>query len=185
MMRMQRERAQLLIIDVQEKLLPAVCEPERVTNICLRLMKAAKYLGVPITVSEQYPQGIGPTVAPLLAEVNDSIPVLSKFHFSCLRDDALHNRIQKLRGNGHNQIVLAGIESHVCVMQTAMDLIADGLQVYIVADAVSSRADTARELALQRLRALGAAIVDSEMVIFEWLDRAGTPEFKGLLPLIK
>jgi len=185
MMRMQRERAQLLIIDVQEKLLPAVLCPERITAVCVRLMRAAKYLGVPITVSEQYPQGIGPTVAPLLAEIGDDTPVLSKSYFSCLREDSLHERIQKLRSNGRNQVILAGIESHVCVAQTAMDLIAGGLQVFIAADAVSSRADSARELALQRLRALGAAIVDSEMVIFEWLDRAGTYEFRDLLPLIK
>jgi isochorismate hydrolase len=181
---MQCERAQLLIVDVQEKLLPAVRDSERVAASCLRLVKVAKRLGVPMTVSEQNPKGIGPTVALLINEIGNDVPVFSKLHFSCFRNEALRARIQALRTKGRNQIVLAGIEAHVCVTQTALDLSATGLQVFVVADAVSSRSKRACDLALDRLRTTGAVIVESEMVFFEWLNHAGTAEFKDLLPLI-
>jgi nicotinamidase-related amidase len=185
MMHMQRDHSQLLIIDVQEKLLPTMREPDRVVAVCKRLMTAAKRLGVPITVSEQYPQGIGATVEPLLREAGESAPVLKKVHFSCMRDDGLRERLQTLRSSGRNQVILAGIESHICVTQTALDLIAGGFCVFVAGDGVSSRTEYSRDLALARLRAAGAIVADSEMVIFEWLDRAATPEFKDLLPLFK
>jgi nicotinamidase-related amidase len=171
MTRMHCDRSQILVIDIQERLLPTVREPERVTAACARLIQAGKRLGVPVTVSEQYPKGIGPTVEPLRVVMGNDVPVLEKTHFSCLRNDGLRDRVQALRTAGRNQIVLAGIEAHICVMQTALDLIAAGLSVFVAADGISSRT--------------GAVIADSEMAIFEWLERAGTPEFKDLLPLFK
>jgi isochorismate hydrolase len=97
----------------------------------------------------------------------------------------LHHRLDSLRDHGRGQVVLAGIEAHVCAGQTALDLIADGYEVYMVADGTSSRSPESRELSLQRIRQAGAYIVDSEMVMFEWLERAGTAEFRDLLALIK
>ena len=185
MMHMRRDRSQLLVIDVQERLLPAVQNPDGVVAICRRMMQAARRLGMPVTVSEQYPRGIGQTVEPLRAEADGGTPVLHKMHFSCMREEPLRDRLHSLRAQGRNQAVLAGIEAHVCVMQTALDLIAAGFETFIIADGVSSRALESRDLALHRLQQAGAVIANSEMAVFEWLELAGTPEFKDLLPLVK
>jgi nicotinamidase-related amidase len=185
MMHMYRDRSQLVVIDVQERLLPAMQDPDGVVTNCRRMIQAARRLGIPATVSEQYPRGIGPTVEPLRGEAGGDVPVLPKMHFSCLRDGALRDRFQGLRGGGRNQAVLAGIESHVCVTQTALDFIAAGYETFVVADAVSSRAAHSRDFALHRLRQAGAVIVTCEMALFEWLEMAGTPEFKDLLALVK
>lgn len=185
MMQTQCERSQILLVDVQEKLLPAVVEPDRVVAACTRLIHAGKRLGVPITVSEQYPKGIGPTVVSLRAAIGNDTPIIEKAHFSCLREEALRERMQMLRTAGRNQVILVGIEAHICVMQTALDLTAAGLHVFVAADGISSRSAASRELAIVRMHGAGAAIADSEMVIFEWLERADTPEFKDLLPLFK
>jgi len=185
MMRMHRDRSQLLVIDVQERLLPAVQNPGGIVAVCRRMMQAAKRLGVPVTVSEQYPQGIGPTVEPLRQEAGGDVPVLPKAHFSCMRNERLRDRLQALRGQGHNQAVIVGIEAHICVTQTALDLIAAGYDTFVIADGVASRSPESRGLALHRLRKAGAIIANSEMAIFEWLEKAGTPEFKDLLALVK
>lgn len=184
-MRMIRDHSQLLVIDVQEKLLPAVANASRVEAMCVRLLRIARRLGAPITISEQYPKGIGPTVATVRAEAGGETVFLEKTHFSCFGDSALRGRLTGLQAEGRHQIVLAGIEAHVCVAQTALDLTNRGFDVFVAADAVSSRSDESRALALVRLREAGARIVDSEMVMFEWLERSGTPEFKELQQLIK
>jgi nicotinamidase-related amidase len=184
-MLLDRDKSQLLIIDVQEKLLPAMADPERVVATCVRLVKAAHTLGVPITYSEQYPKGIGPTVEPLRQALDYAGAVIEKDTFSCLKSEPLHERLHELRRQGRPQVVIGGIEAHVCVAQTAIDLEEHGFESYVVADAVDSRAKSSRRLALARLAKSGADIVNSEMVLFEWLQRAGTPEFKALLALIK
>ncbi len=180
-MLIEAERSCLLIVDVQAKLLPAMAAPEAVVANAAILMKAAARLEIPLLVSEQYPKGLGPTV-PELAELAPAEAVVEKVHFSCLGDGHYSRRFQEL---GRTQAVIAGIEAHVCVLQTAMELIGDGHQVFIVGDAVSSRRADNASAALARLGAAGAAIVTAEMVIFEWLGRAGTPEFKELLEKIK
>ena len=184
-MRMSRETSQLLIIDVQEKLLPTIDNHENVSAMCARLIYIAKEMGVPITISEQYPKGLGSTVAQVRDEAGNSTQTLDKVHFSCLSDNGLAAHLRGLKNKGHRQIVIGGIESHVCVLQTALDLVADGFDVYIAADAVSSRAASSRRLGLARLARAGAEIVDSEMVMFEWLEKSGTPEFKKLQELLK
>jgi len=180
-----RDKSQLLIVDVQEKLLPAMSDPDRVVAACARLVKAAHRLGIPITYSEQYPKGLGPTVEPLRAALEYAGAVVEKDTFSCLRSDALRERLHELRRQGRPQVVIGGIEAHVCVAQTAIDLEEQGFEAFVVADAVDSRAKSSRKLALARLAKSGADIVDSEMVVFEWLGRAGTPEFKELHALVK
>jgi nicotinamidase-related amidase len=184
-MLLAREKSQLLIVDVQDKLIEAVTGKDRVVDRCIRLVRAARALDVPITVSEQYPQGLGPTVDPIRDSLANAAFVADKVEFSCLRSDQLRERLHGLRRGGRAQVVLAGIETHVCVLQTAIDLEAQGFEAFVVADAVGSRSKDSRKLALARLAKAGADVVDSEMVLFEWLERAGTREFKELQALIK
>ena len=183
-MLLSREKSQLLIIDVQEKLLPAMSD-KRVVDRCIRLVRAARTLAIPITVSEQYPQGLGPTVKALLEAVGDAGSLLAKVEFSCAKNGPLRERLHELRRQGRPQVVIGGMESHVCVGQTAIDLEEGGFEVFVVADAVSSRIKASRKLALSRLLKIGADVIDSEMVVFEWLGRADTAEFRELLPLVK
>ena len=185
MMRMQRDRSQLLIVDLQEKVAPPIQNIAGVTEVCCRLVQIAQRLDVPVTLSEHYPKGLGPTVAALRGILSPEAEILEKVTFSCLLDPALHKRFDSLRDNGRGQVIVAGIEAHVCVGQTALDLISEGYEVFLVADGVSSRMPESRELSLQRVRQAGGWIIDSEMVLFEWLERAGTPEFKDLLHLLK
>ncbi len=184
-MLLNRAGSQLLIVDVQEKLLPAIHEKDRVLANCDRLLAYAKRLGVPITLSEQYPQGLGSTVEPLRTNAGNDAMVFSKVAFSCMRDATLQDHLIAHRRAGRGQVVVAGIETHVCVAQTVLDLLEEGFAVFVVADAVGSRTASSRRLALQRLARTGAEVVDNEMVMFEWLEKAGTPEFKELQALLK
>jgi isochorismate hydrolase len=184
-MLLTREKSQLLIIDVQDRLLDAMSAKNRLVQRCVRLVQAAKALDIPITVSEQYPQGLGETIESIRWTAGNSASILSKVEFSCVKNEPLRDRLHELRRQGRQQVVVAGIESHVCVMQTAIDLENYGFDAFVVADAVSSRSKTSKRLALARLAKAGADIVDSEMVLFEWLGRAGTPEFKELQALVK
>jgi nicotinamidase-related amidase len=179
------DKSQLLIIDVQEKFLPAMSDSERVVERCVRLVRAARALEIPVTFSEQYPSGLGPTVAPLREALGYEGSVIEKVEFSCLKSDPLRERLHELRRKGRPQVVMGGIEAHVCVTQTAIDLEDQGFEAFVVADAVSSRAKASRRLALARLLKTGVDVVDSEMVVFEWLGKAGTPEFKELQGLVK
>jgi nicotinamidase-related amidase len=183
-MLLAHDKSQLLIIDVQEKLLPAMSD-QRVVERCVRLVRAARTLDVPITLSEQYPQGLGPTVAPIREALGYAGSVMEKVEFSCLKNGALRERLHELRRQGRPQVIIGGIEAHVCVAQTAIDLEEQGFEAFVVADAVASRTKASRRLALARLLKSGADVVDSEMVVFELLGKAGTPEFKELLALVK
>jgi nicotinamidase-related amidase len=180
-MLIERERSCLLLIDLQERLIPAMHEAAPVLKHVGILIAAAKRLGIPILVSEQYPKGLGPTDAGLARQVAPEAP-LAKTDFSCASDAALSARLESL---GRDQAVLVGIEAHVCVLQTALGLPQLGLAPFVVADATTSRAPESRRLALERMARDGVEIVTTEMVLFEWLGRAGTPEFKELSPLIR
>lgn len=168
----------LLVVDIQARLLPAMAEPELVTANTAKLVAAAKRLAIPVVVSEQYPKGLGPTVESLAGAGT----VIAKMSFSCAADPGIAAHLESL---GRRRIVLCGIESHVCVLQTALGLKAKGYEVAVVWDAVSSRKLADKELAAGRLRAGGVDLVGTEMAIFEWLGVAGTPEFKELSALIK
>lgn len=180
-MLIKAERSCLLVVDVQSKLAPTTRDSERVVANISVLLKAAARLGVPVLASEQYPKGLGPTVEEI-ARLLPPGSILDKVHFSCLGDTGLAGRFREL---GRDQAVVVGLEAHVCVLQTSLDLIDDGRQVFVVADATSSRAAANREAALRRLETAGCGVVTTEMVVFEWLGRAGTPEFKELSALIK
>jgi nicotinamidase-related amidase len=184
-MLLSREKSQVLIVDVQDKLLSAIAGKDRVVDRCVRLVHAARRLGIPITLSEQYPQGLGPTHDSIRdAFANDGF-VADKTEFSCMRNEMLKDRLHDLRRQGHSQVVIGGIEAHVCVLQTAIDLESQGFEAFVVTDAVGSRSKASRKLAFSRLQKSGVDVVDSEMVLLEWMERAGTPEFKELQALIK
>lgn len=175
-MLLERAQSCVLLIDVQEKLTPYVMQPEALVNRCHWLMELAEALRVNQFVSEQYPSGLGTTVRPLQALLS-SQKVYEKVHFSCLGDASIK---EKLRALDKKQIVLIGIETHVCVLQTALDLLLAGYGVFVVVDAVSSRHELDHHYGLKRMKQAGAELVTSEMVFFEWLKQAGTKEFKDL-----
>lgn len=180
-MLLEADKSVLCVIDVQERLAPATAEPDRVIAKSALLMKAAARLAVPIMVSEQYPKGLGPTVSALKDLAPDSA-TFAKLHFSCTDDPDYRARLD---GLGRGQVVLTGIEAHVCVLQTALGAQSAGYQVAVVADAVTSRDPANKTLGLERLAANGVEIVTSEMVVFEWLKAAGSDAFKALSPLIR
>ena len=181
MMLIRREQSLILIVDIQEKLAPAILNADEVVANTIKLICAAQYLNVPVLASEQYPSGLGPTVSP----IRELLPAQVRFektHFSCLGEPDVAERLQRQQ---RPQIIICGMEAHVCVLQTAIDVKAAGYATMVVADAVSSRRAESRELGIARIREAGVTIVNAEMVLFEWLGQAGTPEFKALLPLIK
>ena len=171
----------LIVIDMQERLVPAMQAPARTIRNARILVTAAKRLEIPALLTEQYPKGLGPTVSDL-AKAADGLPVLEKMHFSCMEDETFADTFRSL---GRRQAVIAGMEAHICVMQTAANLMEDDYEVFVVTDATSSRTLESEKACLDRLNACGAGIVTTEMVVFEWLGQAGTDAFKELLPLVK
>jgi nicotinamidase-related amidase len=180
-MLIDRNRSFLLTVDVQERLLPVMADPESVLRNGAILLKAAARLGVPVLASVQYPRGLGPTVAPLAGLLPDG-SILSKTAFSCAGDPVLSERIA---GLGRPQAVICGIEAHVCVLQSALGLLAAGYVCFVVRDASSSREVASTEAGMARMAQAGISIVTTEMVLFEWLQDAATPEFKEVSALIR
>ncbi len=184
-MMMSAALSQLMVIDIQERLLPAVAEVDSVRDNAIRLLKAANRLKCPVLVSEQYPKGIGHTDPRVALELGPNCTIFEKLEFSAARDVAFLTEVTKNRIAQRTQIIICGIEAHVCVLQTALDLKARGFEVFCVEDAMSSRSLRSKDVAIARMRQCGIEIVTAEMVLFEWLGRAGTADFKALLPLIK
>jgi len=167
----------LLVVDVQEKLMPAIHEARRVITNCQWMIQVAQQLKVPVLVSEQYPKGLGPTVEELRHLVIDNKFFMEKLYFSCADDVKCLNKIRAVK---RKQVVIIGLETHVCVLQTALGLKKKGMDVFVVADAVGNRHPYDAELALTRMRAGGVHIITKEMALFEWVQRAGTEIFKQL-----
>jgi len=180
-MLISRQRSLLLIVDIQEKLAPAIDQGELAIKNNLRLLEGARQLAIPVFISEQYVRGLGPTVAAIKTGAVDA-QFFEKTYFSCTRQPGV---LERLKASGRQQVILTGMETHVCVLQTALGLLDAGFDVFLVSDAASSRTPESRAMAIERLRAAGAIIVTSEMVLFEWLEQACTDEFRRLLPLIK
>lgn len=170
---LRADTSTLLVVDVQERLLPAIHDGAQVLASCIRLVEVAKRVGVPVLCSEQYPQGLGAS-APELAAALPADAVRTKVHFSCVAEGCFDD----LSAWHRPQIVVCGTEAHVCVLQTVLDLAARGTRVFVVADAVGSRKPSDRDLALARFRQHGVEVVSREMVAFEWLHRAGTDLFR-------
>jgi nicotinamidase-related amidase len=169
----------LLVIDVQEKLVAALPEGKRVVWNIRRLLDGAKILGLTVIGTEQYPQGLGPTV-PELAERLGPLP--SKLTFSCGGCQGLFSELEQ---KGVGKVLVAGMETHVCVQQTVLDLLAAGWSVFVAADAVGSRYEIDHRTALTRMNSAGATLTTTEAALFEWCGAAGTPEFKQISRLAR
>ena len=180
-LRLTRAKAGLVVVDVQERLLPAIFEQQRVVQNTVRLIQGAAILQVPIFATEQYRKGLGPTVPEVAAAIPAFAP-LEKLAFSACGAAGF---VAALKKKKVSEAILCGIEAHVCVSQTCLDLLEQGLRVFVVADAVSSRTPENYRFGLDRMRAAGAVVVSTEMVLFELLERAGTDEFKQILNLVK
>ena len=179
--RIHRSKAALLVVDIQERLLPAIFEKERVLANARRLAQGVGALGVPAFVTEQYRKGLGATVPELAAALAGFAPV-EKMTFSSCGASGL---LESFAARGVTDLILCGIEAHVCVTQTALDLLARNFSTFVVADAVSSRTTENWRCGVARMRDAGAVIVSTEMALFELLGQAGTDEFKKILPLVK
>jgi nicotinamidase-related amidase len=179
--KLARERALLVVVDVQEAFRPAVIDFDRVAQSVAVLVQGAKVLGVPVIVTEQYPKGLGST-APEVADHLDDVTPIEKVCFSAADSERFR---AELAGAGREQVLLCGIEAHVCVSQTADDLLADGQQVQVAIDAVSSRTYENRKLGLHKMEQAGAVLTSVETALFELLGAAGTPEFKEIQKLVK
>ena len=172
------ENSQILVIDIQEKLLNAVFNRECVEKKSKILIKVAEILELPVTVTEQYPQGLGETIEGL----KENAKVFTKTSFNALEDEELLNN---LSGHDRNQVIIFGIETHICVHQTVASLIQKGFEVTVINDACGSRSEFEYQQALLTMKENGAKIKSTEMVIFELLKSAKHPNFKEIQGLIK
>ncbi|HEX6136368.1 MAG TPA: hydrolase [Casimicrobiaceae bacterium] len=169
------DRSMLLVVDVQAKLVPVIAEAQPLVAGIVWLMRAAQRIGVPVAAIEQNPKGLGALV-PQVRELLPEAAIASKMHFSAVAAACL----ARLPGADRSQVVVAGIEAHVCLMQTALDLLEEGREVFVVADCVGSRRPQDRDTALTRMRDEGVRALTREMVVFEWLGRAGTALFRDV-----
>ena len=165
--------------------MPAIADGDAVTRAAGILIEASRQLDVPVVVTEQYPKGLGPTVEAIAGRLPNDAAVIEKMTFSAARNLDFVSQVEGLKAEGRDHIVVCGVESHVCVMQTAADLGAQGYTVHIVVDACGSRAPASKAAALARFGALGISRVTAEMALFEWLEAAGTAEFKAVSRLVK
>jgi nicotinamidase-related amidase len=176
---MSRDDTALLVVDMQEKVLNLIPGRERVTWNVRRLVDGAKVLGLLVAATEQYPQGLGGTIAELASRLSE---VPSKLMFSCGECGQVFRNLEQ---QGRHKLLVAGIEAHVCVQQTVFDLMAAGWQVYLAVDAIGARHAIDYETALRRMDSAGATLTTTEAALFEWCQVAGTPEFKEISRLVR
>lgn len=176
--KLKKDECLLLVIDIQERLMPVIFQQEQVIRNTNILLKGMQILGVPVVVTEQYPKGLGNTCKEI--ELTEGQAVFEKITFSCVATAAVKEKLQAKK-----QIILTGAEAHICVLKTALDLIEQGYEVHVVADAVSSRTTENKLYALQRMRQSDVFVETTEMVLFQLIDQAGTEEFKAISKLIK
>lgn len=172
----------LLIIDIQEKLLKAQHDKEKIQKNAVILTKAAKILGIPVIVSEQYPQGLGATIEEIKKNLPENTKYYEKKSFSCCTNDDFKDLIKE---KGRNQVIVCGIESHVCVHQTVNDLLTTNYEVFLAKDAIGSRKEYECEIGIERMIFSGAIPACTEMVLFELLKCASHENFKEIQGLIK
>jgi len=176
---MSRTDTAVLVIDVQEKLLAAIPAAPLIEWNVRRLVEGARVLSLPVLATEQYPQGLGPTCGGILELVDE--PVAKKSFSCCLCPEVM----ERLVGTNASKVLLAGAETHVCVQQTALDLLGGGYRVYIASDAVGSRSSLDHATALRRMDACGAIITTVEAALFEWCETADAPEFKQISRIVR
>ena len=173
----------LAVVDIQEKLLPPIFEKERMVRNSQLLIRLARILEVPVLLSTQYSKGLGTTIPDIASLLPDVAP-LEKNEFGCFNNDAYCARVKSLPGN-RNTLLLCGMESHICVAQTAMGALSSGFIVHVASDAVSSRTEWNWKIGLERMRQAGAIISSTEMMIYELLRTSSGPDFKEMLKYLK
>ena len=171
----------LLVVDVQERLARVMERREEVTENIRVLIRLAKLMDFPIVLTQQYTKGLGPTVEPIASDLK-GVDHVEKIHFSCCGEEGFTKLID---GLGRKSVLLTGMEAHICVLQTALDLLGAGYNLHVPWDAVCSRADGNRDRALDLMERAGAVITSTESAAFQVLERAGTPEFKEISSLLK
>jgi nicotinamidase-related amidase len=179
---LRSEDCALAVIDIQEKLLPAIYEKDRLVRNAQLLVRLAGILSLPIVVSTQYLKGLGPTVEEI-SSLLPSVKPVDKLEFGCFGNGEYCSTVAGLANR--NTLLLCGVESHICVMQTALGALNQGLNVHVAADAVSSRTELNWKLGLNRMQAAGAVLSSTEMMIYELLGKSGTPAFKEMLKHLK
>ena len=180
-MRIKKELSVGLVIDIQEKLFPHMDQKEELLRRTAILLEGFKVLQIPMVITEQYPKGLGPTLEPI-SLVLDNASVLEKISFSCCGEAAFSDKLKSL---GRSTVIICGIEAHVCVLQTVVDLVEQAYEVMVVEDCISSRNPTDLRVAVERMRSEGAVITTCESVLFELARMAGTEEFKAISRLVK
>ena len=178
---LDRDRAVLVLVDIQDRLHAEMSRREETGRNALKLAEAAKVLKLPVVVTEHAAKAFGPTIEPLRAALADYAPV-HKMVFSCFGSEEFRT---KLAGLGRPQLIVAGYETHICTCQTALDAVAAGYSVHLVRDATSSRTEESARVGVEKMAGAGVIPATTETVIFELLQRAGTDEFRALLPVIK
>jgi nicotinamidase-related amidase len=180
---LEADHCALIVVDIQEKLLPPIFEKAQLLKNSQLLIRLAGILKIPAIVTTQYAKGLGNTTPEIASLLPDTQPI-DKHMFSCFGSDVFCSMLKRLPGN-RNTVLLCGMESHICVMQTALGALREGYIVHVASDAVSSRTEWNWKIGLERMRAAGAIISSTEMILYELLRSSGSPAFKELLPYLK
>ncbi|MBZ5571491.1 MAG: hydrolase [Acidobacteriia bacterium] len=180
---LQAEHCALIVVDIQEKLLPPIFQKEQMVKNSQLLIRLAGILKIPALITTQYAKGLGNTV-PEIASLLPGTEAIDKQMFSCFGSDAFCSQLKRLPGN-RNTVLLCGMESHICVMQTALGALREGYIVHVASDAVSARTEWNWKIGLERMRAAGTILSSTEMIVYELLRSSGAPAFKELLPHLK
>jgi isochorismate hydrolase len=175
-----RRKTAIVQIDIQEKFRPAIHKFSEVIANASILARSSEVLNIPVIITEQYPKGLGKTVEEIV--IPEKACLIEKLHFSCFGNSEFCDKIREMKVDS---LVLFGVEAHVCVLKTVLDALKIELEVYVVADASSSRTQENKSIALERMRQSGAYIVSTEMILFQMLEYSGTDEFKAISKLIK
>ena len=180
-MRIEKNHVTAIVVDLQERLFPHIHQHDILADRCAMFIKGLRILEIPIRVTQQYTKGLGPTI-PSIVEALGEFDPLEKLNFSACAVSEIEADV--LGGHGH-QFILVGIETHICVQQTALDILSQGRGVIVVEDCVSSRRENDKRMAIERMRDAGAIITTAESVLFELLEKAGTDTFKEISALVK
>jgi nicotinamidase-related amidase len=180
---LQAEHCALVVVDIQEKLLPPIFNKETLVKNSQLLIRLANILELPIMVTTQYTRGLGATV-PDIASLLSDVPSIDKLEFSCFGSGEFRSHLKAMPGN-RNTVLLCGMEAHICVMQTALGALNEGYIVHVASDAIGSRAEWNWKIGMDRMQAAGAVISSTEMMMYELLRCSGTPAFKELLQYLK
>jgi len=177
------DQCALIVVDIQEKLLPPIFNKDELVKNSGLLLHAANILKMPVVVTTQYAKGLGPVV-PEIASLVGNVRSIDKLEFSCFGSNEFRSALKSLPGN-RNTVLLCGMEAHICVMQTALGALNEGYLVHVATDAIGSRVRWNWDIAIDRMRAAGGVISTTEMMIYELLRSSGTAQFKQMLPYLK